>query len=312
MGTLVMRRSLSLAVAVLAGVAAAAAAAGAGDDSAMEFECTTSVPWSSWSDVGSKLSAAIAQDLAKLAAVKPEQVRAGDASEGAGGKAKVAIKFELRNLDTDKAGMEKVSKEADVNAALSKADSAVSTAAAAAGLAGGVTVSACKAPKEASDASRVAEALATPPASGAEAGGGECSGNGIKDAESGVCVCDTSWFGEKCDQRQCSNHGHKVQDVCVCNPGYYGEDCSMKACNGHGKAGKMFCVCDFGYEGPECSIECSNHGSVGPGGDHCVCDVEYTGKLCQTVKHRPIPTLPHKTKVAGVCEADDLTLDFRA
>merc|ERR1711871_1810597 len=149
MGTLVMRRSLSLAVAVLAGVAAAAAAAaGAGDDSAMEFECTTSVPWSSWSDVGSKLSAAIAQDLAKLAAVKPEQVRAGDASEGAGGK-------------------EKVSKEADVNAALSKADSAVSTAAAAAGLAGGVTVSACKAPKEASDASRVAEALATPPASGA-------------------------------------------------------------------------------------------------------------------------------------------------
>merc|ERR1711865_1012145 len=255
-----------------------------------------------------KIETAVKTDVIKLAGVKAEQIKLGDVTDAAGGKTKVVVKYELRSLDADKAGLEKITKEASLNAAFSKADSAVAAAATEVGLAGGVQVSSIESPKEMADASRVASALATP--EGEASGGGECSGNGIKDTDSGVCVCDTSWFGEKCDQRQCSNHGHKVQDVCVCNPGYYGEDCSMKACNGHGKAGKQFCICDFGYEGPECNIECSNHGSVGPGGSHCVCDVEYAGKLCQTVKHRPTPTLPHKTKVAGTCEAEYLTTDF--
>uniref|UniRef100_H2YIS7 Multiple EGF-like-domains 8 n=1 Tax=Ciona savignyi TaxID=51511 RepID=H2YIS7_CIOSA len=60
-----------------------------------------------------------------------------------------------------------------------------------------------------------------------------CSGNG--DCLHNKCSCYPGWFGESCDQLECSNRcGGSLQGFCnftsskcMCNVGYIGKDCSM-------------------------------------------------------------------------------------
>ena len=126
-----------------------------------------------------------------------------------------------------------------------------------------------------------------------------CSGNGLCDAETGLCTCTATaaggfWAGEACD---------------VCQTGYIGADCKLKCpanatahvCSGHGTChvsadtGAAVCICDR-----YCGTACDQQDL----GDTCRCPESYRyGVGC--VNNCPGTTAgspPQPCSGHGVCE----------
>ena len=59
----------------------------------------------------------------------------------------------------------------------------------------------------------------------------------------GSCICDSGWFGEKCDKK--------------CSPGKYGRDCKNNcSCQNYASCHHVqgVCTCSFGWTGKTCDI----------------------------------------------------------
>lgn len=91
-----------------------------------------------------------------------------------------------------------------------------------------------------------------------------CSGRGTCNFATGLCLCETQWSGNNCDQ---------------CKSGYFGHNCTQSCkggaetpCNGHGScSGGQFgdgsCVCSTGWTGDACNT----------------CDIGYEGPNCEAI-----------------------------
>lgn len=127
----------------------------------------------------------------------------------------------------------------------------------------------------------------------------DCGDHGVCNSETGICDCDESHTGDKCNKCSDDHFGSKCYDCemckgtrcskaerCVCKPGQRGRFCELcdrrtspgVACSGNGlckKGGK--CDCSPGWSGEECEI-CTEGGSGGCSaecskdcGEHGVC-----------------------------------------
>ena len=130
-----------------------------------------------------------------------------------------------------------------------------------------------------------------------------CSNHGTCDFSTGVCTCNTGYFGKGCERmlnvdcpNDCSGHGRCSQtltdgpSICHCSPGYSGIDCSVgrciNDCSGHGTCltkPDLYCQCNFGFVGVDCSRkvcpnDCSGHGYCNDG--ICTCISGYSGYDC--------------------------------
>lgn len=121
-------------------------------------------------------------------------------------------------------------------------------------------------------------------------------GGGRRGAAGGArCVCDVSYTGVDCTERECPNNcsgvGHcsiSLDYKCVCPAGYSGVDCSVKSCGSHcleprGRCIRGKCLCAAGWSGdacdrPSCPAGCSGHGQCTFGG--CVCEAGWYGDDC--------------------------------
>eukprot|EP00301_Raphidiophrys_heterophryoidea_P021987 c6252_g1_i1.p1 GENE.c6252_g1_i1~~c6252_g1_i1.p1 ORF type:complete len:588 (+),score=99.91 c6252_g1_i1:96-1859(+) len=131
-----------------------------------------------------------------------------------------------------------------------------------------------------------------------------CSSNG-RCSLSGICTCNSGYFGDGCQNKYCSNnctssvHGTCEYSTgrCFCKSPWTTADCSvaqcMNDCSHHGEcsqkeetAGK--CICNTGWKNKDCSEpicpnNCTKHGKCQENGV-CVCDEGYRGVDCSYVK----------------------------
>eukprot|EP00392_Amoebophrya_sp_AT5.2_P009155 g9183.t1 len=115
-----------------------------------------------------------------------------------------------------------------------------------------------------------------------EAGGGNCSGQGVcaflSTGQSG-CICDAGFAGDGCEktaitsgecENDCSAAGLCLEGKCLCKDGFFGSDCSGKQCG-------------LGQLGPDCNLtqcanDCSGKGLCFNG--KCSCWKEFAGPDC--------------------------------
>ena len=138
-----------------------------------------------------------------------------------------------------------------------------------------------------------------------------CSGHGvcIQHEEEGVCICDSKWFGEKCElttcfgidsnckHQICSGHGRCIgPDDCCCDKGWTGRKCNQRICpsglvppkkckneqHTYHQQPKLDCVLPvcFGMNSLHPAV-CNYLHGICVNHDECVCACGFSGNQCE-------------------------------
>ena len=129
--------------------------------------------------------------------------------------------------------------------------------------------------------------------------------SGLRNSDTGECMCEEPFFGVTCELRRCPNDcsGGGTCDygtgLCACNARRLGEDCSLRACVADCSAfgtcdyttGRCRCVGSVGDSPTQCpfdncpsanALACSGNGACQYDTRQCVCHVGWRGIDCAT------------------------------